>query len=60
MYQDYIAKQECNFLWDKINEIGSYVELNSGLSQMEMGDFFRLVRKDSHGAEPKKISIIKL
>lgn len=32
MYQDYIAKQECNFLWDKINEIGSYVELNSGLS----------------------------
>lgn len=29
MYQDYIAKQEYNFLWDKINEIGSYVEIRT-------------------------------
>lgn len=58
MYQDYIAKQEYNFLWDKINEIGSYVEIE--LRFILDGDFFRLVRKYSHGIEPKKISIIKL
>ena len=27
MYQDYITQQDCNFLWDKINEIGSYIEI---------------------------------